>query len=169
MFLLSQDHMKGQCDEARKWKERKQQEGRKDKENVEEKEVKPKKRINLFSNDSGNTGDANLTYSFIVETDHGSAKGEVTDVANEISSLDNGLGNDISAPAEELHTSSLDNCLNKDVKICEGSTKPVLPGPGSQRGLGEGGPLVGTAIPPGPSPLRGPGSSAHAIRTESEN
>ena len=39
------------------------------------------------------------------------------------------------------------------------STKTTLPGPGSQRGLGEGGSLVGTTIPPGPSPLRQPGSS----------
>ena len=65
------------------------------------------------------------------------------------------------------HTSSLDYCLNKDVKICEGSTEPVLPGPGSQRGLGEGGSLEGNTIYPRPSPLCGPRSSAHAIRTES--
>jgi hypothetical protein len=40
----------------------------------------------------------------------------------------------------------LDYCLNKYGKICKGSTKPVLPGPGSQRGLGVGGSFVGTTI-----------------------
>ena len=70
-FCQSKDHMKGQCEEARKWKERKQQEGqdgRKEKESGEEREVKTKKRINLFGNDSGNAGEARLTYSFISET-----------------------------------------------------------------------------------------------------
>ena len=49
-----------------------------------------------------------------------------------------------------------------DHETCDKETalrKATFPGPGSQRGLGEGGPLVGTTIPPGPSPLRGPGSS----------
>ena len=46
-------------------------------------------------------------------------KVEVREVANEISTLDSGSGNNISVPPEELHTSSLDYCLNKDEKICE--------------------------------------------------
>ena len=56
-------------------------------------------------------------------------KVEVREGANEISTLDNGSGNDISVPPEELHRSSLDNCLNKDVKICEGlgTTSSALP------------------------------------------
>ena len=38
-----------------KWEEQ-----RKDDENAEEKEVKPKKRIKLFGSDTGNAGDVNL-------------------------------------------------------------------------------------------------------------
>ena len=47
-------------------------------------------------------------------------------------------------------------------------TGPInIPSPGSQWGLGEGGALVGTTPPPGPSPLRGSGA-AHTLPGEQE-
>ena len=65
--------------------------------------------------------------------------------------------------AEEIQVfTSLLSCNEwKAVEKGTESTKTILPGPGSQRRLWEGGSLVGTAIPPGPSPLRGPGSTGN--------
>ena len=57
---------------------------------------------------------------------------------------------------------SEEKAANEAVDRRTESTKTISHGPGSQRGLGKGGSLVGSTTPPEPSPLRGPGYSTHS-------
>ena len=62
----------------------------------------------------------------------------------------------VRVPRKATQTVGVDEDANDDddetaIKK-SGSRTPILPGPGSQRGLGEGGPLVGTTINPRTQP-----------------